>query len=93
MVIVTAFTIGLLHRDIPITHEILARTAPNLIDLMVALAGGAAGAYASVSPRLSVALVGVAIATALVPPLASAIILFAHGEIRLGLRHLVRSMP
>lgn len=85
VVMTTAFIIGLLHRDIPITTEILARTAPNLIDLMVALAGGAAGAYASVSPRLSAALVGVAIATALVPPLSSASILFAHGEIRLGL--------
>ena len=85
VVMVTAFIIGLLHRDIPITQEIMARTAPNLIDLMVALAGGAAGAYASVSPRLSTALVGVAIATALVPPLSSASILFAHGEIDLGL--------
>jgi len=85
VVMVTAFIIGLLHRDIPITQEILARTAPNLIDLMVALAGGAAGAYASVSPRLSTALVGVAIATALVPPLSSASILFAHGELGLGL--------
>jgi uncharacterized hydrophobic protein (TIGR00271 family) len=85
VVMITAFIIGLLHRDIPITTEILSRTAPNLIDLMVALAGGAAGAYASVSPRLSAALVGVAIATALVPPLSSASILFAHGEIHLGL--------
>ena len=84
VVIITAFIIGLLHRDIPLTNEILLRTSPNLIDLMVALAGGAAGAYASVSPRLSVALVGVAIATALVPPLCSASILFAHGEIGLG---------
>ena len=85
VVMVTAFIIGLLHREIPITNEILARTAPNLIDLMVALAGGAAGAYASVSPRLSAALVGVAIATALVPPLSSACILLVHGEISLGL--------
>jgi uncharacterized hydrophobic protein (TIGR00271 family) len=85
VVMATAFIIGMLHRDIPITNEILARTQPNLIDLMVALAGGAAGAYASVSSRLSAALVGVAIATALVPPLSSASILFAHGEMHLGL--------
>jgi len=88
-VMLTAFIIGFLHRGIPITNEIMARTAPNLMDLMVALAGGAAGAYASVSPRLSVALVGVAIATALVPPLCSACILFAHGEIDLGLNALL----
>jgi hypothetical protein len=45
-----------------VSKEIMGRTAPNLADLVVALAGGAAGAYATVSPRLSVALVGVAIA-------------------------------
>ena len=83
-VMVTAFILGLVHRDIPITNEIMARTSPNLIDLMIALAGGAAGAYATVSPRLSVAFVGVAIATALVPPLSSASILFARGEFHLG---------
>jgi uncharacterized hydrophobic protein (TIGR00271 family) len=88
-VMMTAFIIGLFHRDIPITNEIMSRTAPSLIDLMVALAGGAAGAYASVSPRLSVALVGVAIATALVPPLCSACILFAHGQMDLGLNALL----
>jgi len=49
----------------PITSEIMARTAPNFLDLMIALAGGAAGAYATVSFRLSLALVGVAIATEL----------------------------
>jgi uncharacterized hydrophobic protein (TIGR00271 family) len=83
-VFVTALILGLLHRNIPLTNEIMARTAPNLFDLMVALAGGAAGAYATVSPRLSVAFVGVAIATALVPPLSSASILLARGEYQLG---------
>ena len=84
-VIVTAFIVGTIHKDIPITNEIMARTAPNLLDLMIALAGGAAGAYATVSPRLSVVFVGVAIATALVPPLSSAGILFARGEVDLVL--------
>jgi uncharacterized hydrophobic protein (TIGR00271 family) len=84
-VMVVGFLIGCFHKDIPMTNEIMARTAPNLIDLMIALAGGAAGAYASISPRLSVAFIGVAIATALVPPLCAACILFAHGEVSLGL--------
>ena len=83
-VMVTAFIIGTIHKDIPITNEIMARTAPNLLDLMVALASGAAGAYATVSPRLSVALVGVAIATALVPPLSAASMLFARGKLDLA---------
>ncbi|MDD4874450.1 MAG: TIGR00341 family protein [Dehalococcoidales bacterium] len=84
-VIFTSFIIGTIHKDIPITQEILARTAPNFLDLMIALAGGAALAYATISPRLSVALVGVAIATALVPPLCAAGILFARGDVPLAL--------
>lgn len=84
MVFATAFIIGSLHKDVPLTREIMARTSPNLADLVIALAGGAAGAYATVSPRLSVAFVGVAIATALVPPLCAANILFARGEFALG---------
>jgi len=83
-VMVTAFIIGTIHKDMPITNEIMTRTAPNLLDLMVALAGGAAVAYATVSPRLSVAFIGVAIATALVPPLCAASLLFARGEVRLA---------
>jgi len=85
IVMVTAFIIGMIHHRIPITGEIIARTAPNLLDLMIALAGGAAGAFATVSPRLSISLVGVAIATALVPPLAAASILFGRGQYQLGL--------
>lgn len=85
VVVLSALAVGLIHRDIPITAEILARTAPNLLDLMVALASGAVGAYATVSPRLTVAFVGVAIATALVPPLCAACILFAHGQVHLAL--------
>ena len=45
-VMLTAFILGWLHRDVPITDEIMARTAPNFMDLMIALAGGAAGAVA-----------------------------------------------
>ncbi|HSB67457.1 MAG TPA: DUF389 domain-containing protein, partial [Anaerolineales bacterium] len=48
--------------------EILDRTRPTPFDLGIALAGGAAAAYALAQPRLSAALPGVAIATALMPP-------------------------
>jgi uncharacterized hydrophobic protein (TIGR00271 family) len=84
VVLGVSFIIGKIHQDMPITSEILARTGPNILDLMIALAGGAAGAYATVSPRLSVGLVGVAIATALVPPLATCSICLARGESRLA---------
>jgi uncharacterized hydrophobic protein (TIGR00271 family) len=52
-----------------VTHEIAARTHPNLFDLAVALASGAAGAYAVARKDVATALPGVAIAAALVPPL------------------------
>lgn len=82
MIYAIGIILGLINIDVPITHEILSRTQPTIMDLMIALAGGAAGAFASVSPRLSVAVVGVAVATALVPPLVASGILFAHMEWR-----------
>ncbi|MBI9048645.1 MAG: DUF389 domain-containing protein [Anaerolineaceae bacterium] len=54
-------------QDIP--AEVLARTQPSPFDLIIALAGGAAAAYALAQPELSEALPGVAISTALMPPL------------------------
>ena len=54
-------------QDLP--TEIVARTRPSPIDLTIALAGGMAAAYALAQPQLSAALPGVAIATALMPPL------------------------
>ncbi|MGO3083295.1 MAG: TIGR00341 family protein [Psychrobacter celer] len=84
LVLIVGFIVGWLHKDQPLTAEILSRTQPTSMDLMIALAGGTAGAYAMVSPHLSVAVVGVAVATALVPPLAASGILFANGEMQLG---------
>ena len=54
-----------------LSDEILLRTQPNLLDLGVALASGSAGAYALCRKEVSTALPGVAIAAALVPPLAT----------------------
>lgn len=51
------------------TAEILARTEPTLFDLLVAVFSGLAGAYATIT-RKGETIVGVAIATALMPPLA-----------------------
>jgi uncharacterized hydrophobic protein (TIGR00271 family) len=78
----TALLIGAAHSSFPLTNEIVSRTAPNLMDLIVALAGGAAGAYALTSSRLNVAAVGVAISTALVPPLSTSALCLARGEYR-----------
>jgi uncharacterized hydrophobic protein (TIGR00271 family) len=84
VVYATAFVLGLVHSDLPLTQEIYARTAPDLMDLMIAVGGGAAGAYAMITSRLTLSVVGVAISTALVPPLASSAICVARGEYRLG---------
>ena len=71
--------IGWLHDNVPISEQLLARTTPNLLDMMIALVGGAAGAYAAAAKRISGAIVGVAIATALCPPLTACGILIARG--------------
>ena len=52
-----------------VTTEIAARTRPNLFDLGVAIFSGLAGTYAMIRGRQG-AIVGVAIAVALMPPLA-----------------------
>ncbi len=53
----------------PLPAELVARTSPNLLDLGIALAAGAVGAYGRVRRHASDALPGVAVAVALVPPL------------------------
>jgi uncharacterized hydrophobic protein (TIGR00271 family) len=63
---------GSLPMALKVTPEMLVRTKPNLLDLLVAVLAGFAGAYAICNERLSPALPGVAIATAIVPPLANA---------------------
>lgn len=52
------------------TPEIINRTEPSLLDLLVALLSGVAGGYAVVK-RLGATAIGVAIATALMPPIAT----------------------
>jgi len=52
-----------------ITAEMQGRLNPNLLDLMVAVFSGIAGAYATSKEEVAKSLAGVAIAVALVPPL------------------------
>ena len=60
--------------------EIMSRVKPTLIDFGIAMAAGAAGAFAYTRRSISSALPGVAIAVALVPPLSVVGIGFAQGE-------------
>lgn len=54
-----------------LSAELAARTAPGLLDLGIAVAAGLAGGYVLTHPRAGSSLPGVAIAVALVPPLAT----------------------
>ncbi len=65
----TSFLIVLISPLTENTSEILARTRPNFFDLLVAVFSGLAGGYAVIH-RKGETIVGVAIATALMPPLA-----------------------
>ncbi len=73
--ILIATILTLVNRFLPflplqeLPSEVLARTRPTPIDLTIALAGGMAAAFALAMPSISAALPGVAIATALMPPL------------------------
>jgi len=67
------------------SNEMTARNWPGLLDLAVAFAAGLAGAYSSSRPTLFAALPGVAIAAALVPPIATAGLALAIGDYDLSL--------
>lgn len=68
--ILVAVLIGLMMPEPELTYEIQARMHPTLLDLAVALAAGLAGSFSLAREEVSPALPGVAIAVALLPPLA-----------------------
>ena len=70
--------------DVQLGSEILSRTSPDIRDLVVAVAAGAAGAYATAREDVSAALPGVAVAVALVPPLSVTGILLETGNTALA---------
>lgn len=66
------------------SEEMLARGQPGLLDLFVALVSGIAAAYAVGRPNLLSALPGVAIAAALVPPIATSGLALAFADTQLA---------
>jgi len=84
--IVIAALLTLVNRWLPflplqeLPNEVLVRTRPTPIDLTIALAGGMAAAFALAMPSISAALPGVAIATALMPPLCTVGVGIAMGR-------------
>lgn len=75
-----AVLMGLVIPHAGLTSEMLGRGKPNALDLAVALISGIAAAYATARPNLLGALPGVAIAAALVPPIATSGVALAHGD-------------
>nr|WP_319396768.1 DUF389 domain-containing protein [uncultured Desulfobacter sp.] len=68
----TSALICRIYPDDPTTAEMLGRLHPTLLDLSVAIISGVAGAYTKSFKEIIQSLAGVAIAVALVPPLAVA---------------------
>ena len=60
--------------------ELLARTSPNIWDVLIAVFGGLAGIIGLTRKEKSNVIPGVAIATALMPPLCTAAYGFVHGN-------------
>ena len=74
-VMVVLLTAGLIALFTPIerlTSEMSGRLSPTILDLFVAIASGVAAAYAKSNEKILGSLAGVAIAVALVPPIAVA---------------------
>jgi uncharacterized hydrophobic protein (TIGR00271 family) len=67
--ILVSYVLAVLFVSGELPDEVTSRTAPDIRDLVVALAAGTAGAYATVRKDVSASLPGVAVAVALVPPL------------------------
>lgn len=82
LALTAAATLAWLLPHQPITSEIEGRLHPSLLDLGVAVVSGIAGAYAHARENVMKSLPGVAIAVALVPPLAVSGIGIGWGEAR-----------
>ena len=66
--------------DTATNSQILSRSSPTILDLIIALAAGAAGAYGLSRPDVSDSLPGVAISISLVPPLSVVGIAYSQGD-------------
>ncbi|MCA9438563.1 MAG: TIGR00341 family protein, partial [Candidatus Omnitrophica bacterium] len=78
MTLAISFCVAMVTPGKEMTSQVIARGDPNLLDLGVAVFSSIAAAYALARPNIVGAVAGVAIATALVPPLCSVGISFAY---------------
>lgn len=81
LTLVVSFLIGVITpTGDTLPDEVLARGAPNILDLLIAVFAAAAATFALARPNIAGAIAGVAIATALVPPVCSVGISLGLGE-------------
>jgi uncharacterized hydrophobic protein (TIGR00271 family) len=80
LVVLISLLIAKFGPDVELGPEIISRTRPTILDLAIALASGLVGAFALANERTNAALPGVAISTALVPPLAACGICLGFGQ-------------
>ena len=81
--LIIGLTMGALARyfELGMTGQLEARGKPNVLDLGVAFVSGVAAAYCVARPKLGGAMAGVAIAAALVPPIATVGISLVLGDL------------
>jgi uncharacterized membrane protein len=75
-----SIVVGALIPNDTLTLEMLSRGKPDILDLFVGLFAGAAAAYATARPKVTAALVGVAVEAALVPPVATVGLALTEGN-------------
>ena len=91
-ILITLFTAMLIAYFTPIremSSEMAARLSPTILDMLIAIASGVAAAYAKNDEKISASLAGVAIAVALVPPLAVSGIGLGWGDLHMFLNALL----
>ncbi|MEA5533198.1 TIGR00341 family protein [Crocosphaera sp. XPORK-15E] len=75
-----SWVVGLIVSIPEFGEEILSRTQPTLIDLLIAIFAGGISGYAKIRPSVGDAIPGTAIAVALMPPICVVGLALAQGE-------------
>jgi uncharacterized hydrophobic protein (TIGR00271 family) len=82
LTLAVSYTVGIITPSgATLSDEVLSRGAPNVLDLLIALFAAGAATFAMARPNIVGAIAGVAIATALVPPVCATGISLANGNV------------
>lgn len=82
IIIVVAIAFGFIVPELVLeNNELLERTSPTIMELLVGLAAGFIGAFIIAYPKLGSAIAGVVVAAAIVPPVSIVGISLARGDL------------